>query len=44
MTAQEIADKALTHDRARRAAERRSDTATAAAHDRAAAELCARIK
>lgn len=43
MTGQQIADDALAHDRARRAAERRGDPATAAAHDREAADLCARL-
>lgn len=43
MTAQQIADAALAADRARRAAERRNDPATAAAHDREAAALLARL-
>lgn len=43
MTAQEIADAALAADRGRRAALARGEAATAAAYDREAGELCARL-
>lgn len=43
MTSQAIADAALVADRARRAAERRGDAATAAAYDREARALLARL-
>lgn len=40
MTSQEIADMALSEDRAARAARRRGDHATAQAHDDESAKLC----
>lgn len=43
MTSQAIADAALVADRARRAALARGDAATAAAHDREARALLARL-
>lgn len=43
MTSQAIADAALVADRARRAAERRGDAATALAYDREARALLARL-
>lgn len=43
MTSQAIADAALVADRARRAAERRGDAATAAAYDWEARALLARL-
>ena len=44
MTNQQIADMALAEDQARRAAERRGDSATAAAHDREAERLAALLR
>lgn len=43
MTNQALADAALAADRERRRAERRGDTATAAAHDREARGLIERM-